>query len=74
MLMPSEGSVGRPWHLDTEMMRIPIARNSVMCLDVVLGSNSSSQSDFLPPRVAVAFRKNVSSNQSHWLLLALGSL
>lgn len=57
--MPGEGSVGcppAPGHRDDE---IPIARNSVMCLDVVLGYNSSSQSDSLalPELLWVFFRK-----------------
>lgn len=45
-----------PGHRDDE---IPIARNSVMCLDVVLGYNSSSQSDSLalPELLWVFFRK-----------------
>ena len=72
--MPGEVSVGcppAPGHRDDE---IPIARCSVMCLHVVLGYNSSSQSDCLarPELLWVFFRKEYFSRTSHWLLLTLG--
>lgn len=72
--MHGEVSVGcppAPGHRDDE---IPIARSSVMCLDVVLGYNSNSQSDSLaPPELLwVFFRKECFSLTSHWLLLTLG--
>lgn len=65
------GAPPAPGHREDE---IPIARRSVMCLHVVLGYNSSNQSDCLarPELLWVFFRKEYFSRTGHWLLLTLG--